>query len=215
MDTPAADHQAVTRRFHELYDELESRAFAVSWGLQATDREEFVQEAACWSWEWLLAADKKGKLDKPTPFSLATFAWKMWKCGRRFAVSANVRDVMSEQARAGGRMTGHHLDDLETKAVEHSIMGRAIAAALIDSRIPRPDEEARTEHDLALVRKDPELSDRAAQLFDLLIEDHETGHGKRVAAELGVSQARIVQIKRGELAPRLARIGYGPPRPAA
>jgi len=42
----AADHTAVEQRYLELYEELQSRAFAVSWGLSRTGREEFQQEAA-------------------------------------------------------------------------------------------------------------------------------------------------------------------------
>lgn len=215
VPTHAVNNEAVTRRFHELHAELESRAFAVSWGLQPADREDFMQEAACWAWQWLLAADRKGKLDRPTAFSLVTYPWRTWRSGRRFAVTGNVSDAMSEQARAGGRMCGHSLDDIETKAVDHSIKGRAISIALVDSRHPQPDEVARTEMDFGLVRRDPSLTDRAAQVFERLLLDHEQGHGKRIADELGVSQPRIVQLKRQELAPALERIGYTPTRPAA
>jgi len=139
---------------------------------------------------------------------MARYARLLFKSGRRFATAANVNDAMDEQARARGRVRLERLDDLETQRVDNSIRGRLVSSALTDSRHPSPDQQARTELDFGLIRKDPSLSERAGQVFDRLLLDHEDGCNKRIAAELGVSQPRVTQIKREELAPALARIGY-------
>jgi len=211
----AAVRECAAQRFAELYDELCSRSWAANWGLRPCDREEAVQEACCYAWSWLLSAAEKGRIDRLTAYSMAKYARLQFRSGRRFAMGANINDAMDEQARVQGRAHLERLDDLESRRVDNSIRGRMVASALIDSRHPRPDEQTRTELDFGLVRKDPSLSDRAGQVFERLLLDHEHGCSARIADELGVSRPRITQLKHDELRPALTEIGYAPACPAA
>jgi len=214
MSQAASVRECAARRFAELYDELRSRSWAANWGLPPCDREEAVQEACCYAWTWLLSATEKGRIDKLTAYSMARYARLLFRSGRRFAGSSST-DALGESTRAQGRTKIVRLEDLEDGKTNASLRACVIAEALTDSRRPRPDEQTRTEYDFGLVRQDSQLSDRARQVFERLLLDHEHGHGVRIADELGVSPPRICQIKRDELALALARIGYAPARPAA
>lgn len=197
--SPATLAQAATR-YHELRDELDSRARAANSDLPPFAREEATQEAHCLAWVWLLSAAEKGRIHKLTAFSIARYARLAYRSGRRFGVAANSHDAMDEGARVQHKVRVQSLDD-----VSHPI-----SSALVDSRHPRPDEQVRMEHDLGLLREDSHLSSRGREVFDRLLLDHERGCGARIAEELGVSRPRISQITREELAPAMARIGYMP-----
>ena len=207
---PVVSREAVERKFMSMQEELESRAFAAGCGLCPCDREEFVAECVAWSWAWMLTAAEKGRLDLVTPYWCATFARKMWNTGRRFGMSASINDAMDEQARAKGRVGVENLESIANARCESTARGRMITKALTDSRHARPDQVVRAEHDFGLVRDDPSLSERAGQLFERLLLDNEAGHGVRIAKELGISPGRVTQLKRGELAPSLERLGYAP-----
>ena len=214
MSQAASVRECAAQRFVELYDELCSRSWAANWGLTPCDRDDAVQEACCYAWTWLLSATEKGRIDKLTAYSMARYARLLFRSGRRFAGSSST-DALGESTRAQGRTKIVRLEDLEDGKTNASLPACLISNALVDSRRARPDEQTRVEHDFGLVRNDPELSDRARQVFEGLLLDHEHGCGKRIAEELGVSQPRVVQIKHDELGPALARIGYAPARPAA
>jgi len=58
----------------------------------------------------------------------------------------------------------------------------------------------------------PDQTLKAPQCFDELALDHGPGHVRRAAGALGVSPARVCQLK-SSLAGALSRIGYAPYSP--
>lgn len=206
----AVDRDHVERLYLSMLPDIESWSRMLNRGLDADAKEEAVQESRCWSWQWMLSAAGRGRrLAKLSPASLARFAHKMWRCGRRFAGTTPVRDAMSEQALARGDAHRTSIEDLASRATECTSVGRAISQALVDSRHSRPDQVVRVDYDFDLAKHDPHLSDRAVEVFDRLLLDHEYGCNQRIAQELAVSPPRVSQIKKHELSPALTRIGYG------
>jgi hypothetical protein len=167
------------------------------------EREEAVAEAVAWSWAWMIAGAKKGKLTKMTPRTLAVYGSRMFRVGRRFAAGCGVHDAMSEIAQASGQVSMESLDIDEER-------GFAILRPL---RMPKPFDIARCNHDYGLVAADPELSRRAKDVFRLLVRDHDHGCFRRIARQMKISPARVCQLKQC-LAAALTEIGYDPNRAA-
>ena len=209
--SPAAVRECAAQRFGELYDELCSRAWAANWDLSPCDREDAVQEACCHAWSWLLSAARKGRIDKLTAYSLARYARLQFRSGRRFGTSANIRDVLSLEARARGKVNVVSLGDVERWKCDGSVRGRAVSEALVDSRVPRPDTQCRVDHDYMAALAAPSLPSRTEELFAHLLADHGPGCGKRIAEAMAISAPRVTQIK-AALGEALIALEYGPRR---
>jgi hypothetical protein len=120
---------------------------------------------------------------------------------------------MSDQTRVEGRTKILNLDDMEQASEKGSIQTRQVVAALTKSRVPSPVEMTRTDIDYALALKDGQLSPRAKEVFQRLLDDHERGCLTRIAEEMKLSVPSIWAFKNcvGEA---LDRIGYSPAIPS-
>ena len=142
-------HDEVEATFLSMMDEIASRVRVLGRFLSPTDKEELTAEAWAWSWSLCLSAARRGKLDQLTARSLARYSYLLFVSGRRFGGTTVVNDVLSEQARAQGRVGVLPLDLLGTWKADGTAKGRAVSRALTDSRRPRPDEECRVDMDIA------------------------------------------------------------------
>lgn len=206
--TPVAPTE-VEKLFLAWLPEIQSRAWAINHRLPPIEREECTAEVAAWSWAWMLAGARSGKIAKMTPRTLAIFASKTYACGRRFGGRCSTHDVMSESAKARGRVAVCSLDTIHTgedDACEEVHRGFAI---LRPQRVPRPDQITRCRLDYGLVAKDRNLSRRAKDVFRRLVADHDRGCCSRIARDLKISAPYVHQVKH-KIADALTKIGYGP-----
>ena len=204
MVATAAGRDEVEKLFLHRLPENQSRAWAINHRLSPSEREECVAEVTAWSWAWMIAAARKNRLQKMTPRTMAIYGSRMFRAGRRFAAGCSAHDAMSEIAQASGKVT---MCSLDTNGDDERVQrGFAILRPL---RTPKPVDIARCNHDYGLVAKDPELSTRAKDAFQLLVHDHDHGCFKRIAQEMKISPARVFQLKRC-LATALTEIGYDP-----
>jgi hypothetical protein len=179
--------------------EIQGRAWAINHQLSPTEREEAVAEVTAWSWAWMLASVKKGRLQKMTPRTMAVYGSRMFHTGRRFAAGCSVHDAMSEIAQASGKVSVENLGMDEERSF----------AILRPLRTPKPLDIARCNHDYGLVAEDPELSGRAKEVFQRLVRDHDHGCFKRIAEQMGVTAPYVTELN-GKIADSLSRIGYAP-----
>ena len=139
-----------------------------------------------------------------TPYTLASFAHRHYRNGRRFAGSSTT-DAMSPGTRHAGRS---EVSSLDSYTADED--GYDLADVLADPRLDnRPLEQVRVNHDYPLIVKRSQLSRRARQVWRELLKDYGDGHVTRLAKKLHVTPGRICQAKT-ELATALEEWGYRP-----
>ena len=204
-----ASASEVERRYLAMAPEIQSRAWARHGHLSPADREDAVAETMAWSWAWCLSAGRRGKLGRLNPVTLSRYAARMYASGRRFAGSCSA-DALGEEARVKHRLRVRSLTCRDAAGDEDEVSGRrGLSEALVDSRHERPLEQCRVNTDYPFALLDPRLPARAKECFSSLLQDNGPGHVKRIAQTMGVTSARVCQLKL-DLAGALSRIGYAP-----
>jgi hypothetical protein len=197
----------VEKLFLHWLPEIQSRAWAINHRLRPADREEAVAEAVAWSWAWMVAGARKGRLQKMTPRTMAIFASKMFASGRRFAAGCSVHDAMSETAQASGKVAVCSLDvprkDGEDTREDPSF------ANLRPLRTPKPFDITRCNCDYGLILEDSDLPRRAKDVFRRLVVDHDRGCCRRIARDLKITPPYVHELKH-RIGDALDRIGYAP-----
>jgi hypothetical protein len=207
MVATAVGRDEVEKLFLHWLPEIRSRAWAIHHRLRPADREEAVAEVTAWAWAWMIAGARKGRLEKMTPRTMAIFASKMFASGRRFAGSNGASDVMSESAKASGKVAVCSLNaprkDGDDTREEPGF------ANLRPLRTPKPFDITRCNCDYGLLLVDSNLPRRAKDVFRRLVVDHDHGCCSRIARDLKITPPYVNELKH-QIGEALDRIGYGP-----
>ena len=161
--------------------------------LNQTEKEEAQAECMAYAWQWIVRAVELGKVSELTPGTIALFAGKMFRSGRRFA--------------GGTWNKGASLNQCYAKEDGHAAEMAPMVEALACPRALSPDEATRIKVDYAIAEKRMNARQRALWLELALDRTH--GTQKRFAEAHGLSNGRVSQLK-GEIGKKLAEIGYGP-----
>jgi hypothetical protein len=210
MTTIPIPSQCARPAAHVWYEarlpELTRRCRAFTYRLPRFVREEAQAEILAGIFEYLLSAERRGKLHALTPFSLVSFFGRAFCGGRRVAGSSRT-DVMSSAAQ---RRRGFRVVSLETMELDPSSDRFVrLADVLANSKADLPLERARRNIDYPEILERQQASPKAKRVFEFLCQTACAGKQVELASELGVSQPRITQLKH-ELADRLAEEGYFP-----
>ena len=192
--------------FEQRLPELISRCRAFTRRVPDHVREEAQAEILASIFQYVLRAERRGKLSALTSFTLVSFFGRAFCDGRRMTGSSRT-DVMSL---ATQRRRGFRVISLETVEPDASGDGFVrLADVLADSKADLPLERARRNIDYPEILERQQASPKAKRVFEFLCQTACAGKQVELAAELGVSPPRITQLK-GELADRLAEEGYFP-----
>ena len=207
--TRCANRSAAHRWFEDHLPELSSRCRALVHSLRCGDVEEAMSEVLAQSFQYVLAAEPRGVLDRLTPFSLVSFFGRGYRTGRRMTGGKST-DVLSERGkrRHGRRVVSLH-DSSGTEAKDAPGHLR-LSEVLADSRADQPLENTRRNLDYPEILKHGNASRNARRVFSFLCETIGEGTQVDLARELGISPARVCQLK-AKLADMLKARGYEPP----
>lgn len=158
-------------------------------------KEELTAEAVALSWRWFVRLAERGKDAATFPSTLATFACRAARSGRRLCGQDKAKDVLSPSAQRRHHFSVSKLPDFSTLSVN------PLGDALRDNTVTPPDEQAAFRLDfpawLAL------LGERKRQIAEALMLGERTSY---VAHKYGCSQGRVSQL-RGELRQSWALFG--------
>ena len=172
------------RQFAEMMPSIRDQARFAFRQLQAEAKEEAVQEVVCSACVAFGRLVAQGRGDVATPTSLAQYAIRHVRSGRRVGCSMNVRDIGSEYCRMRKSLKLKRLDKFDGKR------GRW-QEVLIEDRHAGPDAVAAARIDVAdwlgrLQKRDRRIAKALA-----------VGEGTRdVARRFGLSNGRISQLRR-------------------
>ena len=191
--------------------ELVSRAAAnLSW-LNADHREEAVAEVVAMTLLWAHSAARRGALHRMTVYWAVVYASRQYLQGRRVAGSTR-GCVMAELTKNRHRFGIASLDEKIGNGDS-----RSHGESLADRDAEDPFDVVRRRHDYPAIFTMESVSAKVIATFHYLIETKGEGPKKELAVELGVTGARVTQM-RHELANALARHDYQGPlgfRPAS
>ena len=166
-----SDMEAQAVFVERFMPEIKSRAAMLLADHPAEAREEGTEEILAQSWQGFLSAWRRGKAWRVTPYTLTSFAHRHYRAGRRIGGSGR-NDAMAERTRIAGN----------TRMV-------SIEGPPIRRMCENPGESVRWQLDLAAVIQS--LPKRQRMVLALLALGWRTGE---IAAQLGVSPSRVVQI---------------------
>lgn len=192
--------------FERHLPELTSRCRAFTRRVPDHVREEAQAEILASIFQYVLRAERRGKLSALTPFTLVSFFGRAFCDGRRMTGSSRT-DVMSV---ATQRRRGFQVISLETVEPDASGDGFVrLADVLADPKADRPLENTRRNVDYPEILDHAGASRKVKRVFTFFCETASAGKQKDLARELGVSAPRVCQLK-DELADILAAQGYQP-----
>jgi hypothetical protein len=146
---------------------------------------DFVSEVVAICWRWWLRLVERGRNPRTFVSTLATFAAKAVRCGRRLCGQLKAKDVLSERAQQRQNFSVSKLPDFSTESTN------PLAEALADNTVsPVPDQ--------VQFRLDfPAWTRSRCQRDRRLIHDMATGERTKVLAHrFKLSEARISQLRR-------------------
>lgn len=188
------------------HDELVSRASAYFSRLPLVHREEAVAEVVARAVAWALSAARRGKLHRVTAYWVVIYAAQQLRSGRSFAGTSS-RCVMSEAARVRRGIRIASLHDEIDNGKEKPLMLRD---SLADHDAENPFDIVRRESDYPKIFEVEDLSPKALATFQFLADTKSEGRQCELADELGVTPARVTQLK-DEIGTALSRHGYTAP----
>src|SRR5262249_37855710 len=146
-------------------------------------RADAVAEVVALSWKWHLRLAERGKDATQFPATLATFAARAVKAGRRVCGGGRARDVLSPSAHRKQHFVVERLPDFST------LGGNPLAEALVDNTQTPPPEQVVFRCDFPAWLKTRTDRDRR------LAEDLMTGERTLdVSTKFGLSPARISRL---------------------
>ena len=149
----------------------------------------------------------RGRLDKMTPFTAVRFFGRSYLAGRRFAGSSRT-DVLADGTRKSGRVRVVSFSSLVEAPTDQGLALMPLSKLRPSNRHDDdPAENVRVNFDYPTILRLEHASDKARRVFGFVAGTLGSGSQTALARELGVSPARITQIK-GELADGLARHDY-------
>lgn len=175
------------------------------------ERQDGVADIVASIFRYVVKAEYRGKLRLLTPFTLVWYFGRSYCLGRRFGGS-NSTDVMSPAAQQKHGLRVVSLDRInEFVDTDRSTdeINRRDLEALSDSTYDQPAENARRNVDYPEMLSGRHVSAKARRVFKFLLQTNSVGQQVEVARSLGVSPARVTQLK-AQLADRLAAFDYLP-----
>src|SRR5262249_29387708 len=184
-DTPTADE--LHRRFLAILPVIERHGRVCFGRLKCQHRlEEALAEMAALAWKWFLRLVEQGKDAADFPATLAAYAARAVRSGRRVCGQERARDVLSPRAPKRQHFTVQPLP-----AYEPGVEATATVDALRDNTGTPPDEQAAFRIDFpAWLRR---LGDRNGRIAQDMALGERT---QELAGKYGTSQARISQLRR-------------------
>jgi hypothetical protein len=144
-----------------------------------------VAEVVALAWKWHLQLAERGKDATRFPSTLATFAARAVRAGRRVCGQERAKDVLSLSAQRRRRFVVERLPDFSTQS------GNPLEEALVDNTQTPPPEQAAFRLDFPAWLQTRTERDRR------LAEDLMTGERTSdVSTKFGLSPARISQLRR-------------------
>jgi hypothetical protein len=148
-------------------------------------RADAVSEVVALAWKWHLRLAERGKDATRFPLTLATFAARAVRAGRRVCGQERWRDVLSATAQRRNHFAVERLPDFST------LGSNLLAEALVDnSQTPPPEQVAfRLDFPAWLLTR----TERDRRLAEDLMTGERTSD---VSTKFGLSPARISQLRR-------------------
>ena len=187
------------------YDELVRRAKVRFARLNPEAREEAVAEALAFVTTSVHAAARNGNLHRLCPATCIHYAARQFHRGRRVAGYTS-RCPLSE---AGRHQHDHRVLSLDQPCGDEDD-DFDLHMMVPDARADDPSDGPRRRLDIPHLLDREHVSAKARATFRYLAETHGNGPQTVLAKMLGVTPARITQLKR-ELAAALATDGYASP----
>ena len=193
--TPASDPSvteppvldALHARFLALLPVIERHGHVRFGHLRCRHRlEEALAEMAALAWKWFLRLVDQGKDAAAFPATIAAFAARAVRIGRRLCGQEKAKDVMSPRAQQRKHFAVQSLPDQDSGSDDN-----ATVDALRDNTRTPPDEQAAFRIDFpAWLRRQGERNGRIA--WDMALGERT----QELAAKYGTSPARISQLRR-------------------
>jgi hypothetical protein len=171
------------RRFLEMLPRIRRQASVAFRRLRPDRKDELIQEVVANAYCAFVRLVDRGKADVAYATPLAKFAIWQVTAGRQVGTEPNLRDVLSPQAHAAGKITVERLDEFDLEQGE-------LRAALIEDRRATPADTAAARIDVAAWLSS--LSHRSRRIA-MTLAMGETTSG--VARQFKVSPARISQLR--------------------
>ena len=184
-DTPNAAE--LHRRFLEIVPAIERHGLVYFRHLRCWHRlREALAEMVALAWKWFLRLVQKGKDAAAFPATIAAFAARAVRSGRRLCGQEKARDVMSSRAQQRKHFAVQPWPDQDSGGDDNGAL-----EALRDNTKSPPDEQAafRIDFPAWLAR----LGDRNGRIaWDMALGERT----QELAVRYGTSQARISQLRR-------------------
>ena len=190
----------------EHYQELRDRARVQFAGFDADRCEECACEALAMVAASVHSAARRGTLHRLSPSTCIYYSTRQIKGGRK-AAGYSSTDALSEATKL---KRGIHVIPLDQELDLGSDKPVSLHEALADRDAEQPIEVVRRQHDLGLALSSDSVSCKGRQVFLALAKSAGKVKQKELAFDLGITAARLTQIK-GELASTLATFGYAGP----
>lgn len=174
------------RAFLVLLPRIQRHADVVFRDIRCPDRkEELTAEAIALSWRWFVRLAERGKDASTFPSTLAGFACRASRSGRRLCGQEKSKDVLSPLAQRRRHFYVGKLPDCST------LSDNPLADALSDNTMTSPDEQAAFRLDFPAWLAS--LGEPKRQVAEDLMLGERTSD---VAHKHGYSQGRISQMRR-------------------
>ena len=194
--------------FERHLPELISRCRAFLRRVPDHVREEAQAETLASIFQYVLNAERRGKLSALTPFTLVSCFGRGVCLGRRMT-GTSTKDALSEACHRQHGLRVISLDDPPVKFATRGPEGVQLSDALAAPKGDCPFENARRNIDYPEILHRAHANRKVRRVFTFFCETAGAGKQKNLARELGVSEPRVCQLK-DELADILAAQGYQP-----
>src|SRR5262245_14138871 len=191
---PAAGHtvnaptaEALHRRFLEIVPAIERHGRVYFRHLRCWHRlREALAEMVALAWKWFLRLTEQGKDAAAFPATLAAFAARAVRSGRRLCGQEKSKDVLSPRAQQRKHFAVQTLPDQDSGGDDNGTI-----EALRDNTKSPPDEQAAFRIDFPdWLRRQGDRNGRIA--WDMALGERT----QELAGKYGTSQARISQLRR-------------------
>jgi hypothetical protein len=186
MPTPNGHLAALHARFLSILPRIETHASIVFRHVRCPHRQaDCIQETVSLAWKWFVRLASRGKDACQFPSTLATYAARAVKSGRRVCGQEKAKDVLSPLAQQ------RHSFVVSTLPQHSTLSTNPFSEALADNTKSPPDEQAAFRMDFPawLVT----LGDRNRRIAEDLALGHRT---KELATMHRITEGRVSQLRR-------------------
>src|SRR5208283_5197352 len=198
IQLPTLSLEQLQARFASIVPRIQAHARIIFAGIKCPHKKaDRIADTVALALKWFLRLAERGKDAMQFPATLATFAAKAVKCGRRVCGQENAKDVLSEQAqlRHGFRVESLPISTRTCHEELNGISGQrhldAYEERLQDNTRTPPDEQAAFRIDFPdwLTTR----TERDRRIINSMALNHRT---KDLSRKFGISPARVSQLRR-------------------